>query len=320
MIHFSIIIPTKDRALLLEKALSSIVSQHFSPNDFEVIVVDNGSTDQTKEISQSFQGKIKNFSLHYQESPGLHVGRNFGAQTAKGEILIFIDDDIRANPHWLEGIQESFHQPEIVLTGGNNSPEYESPPPDWLHLLWQKTPYGKVLGYLSLLDFGDQIKTIDPLYVGGLNFSIKKSTLFEMGGFHPDAMPDSLTRFRGDGETAVSVEIKKKNYKALFNPKASVRHWVPNERMTFPYFYKRAYLQGISNSYSLIREKKGIPRHYPLQKKWHYYKLVLKKIIKNVPEPRLSISLGEIKGHLFLINEIQKDPGLLNWILKPNYY
>ena len=254
--NLSIIIPTRNRCSLLETTLKSISLQTFSPNNFEVIVVDNGSTDSTKQIVESYINNIQNIHYYYDSTPGLHVGRHLGLKEAKADLLVYADDDIEAFPTWLEGIWESFQDEEVVLVGGKNLPKWESEPPYWIYEMWMDiNHYGHSLGYLSILDFGNNIMEIDPGYVWGCNFSIKKNILIEAKGFHPDAFPQDMIKYRGDGETSVSDFIRKNNFKTIYNPKASVFHFVPTNRMTIDYFCKRAFNQGISDSYTKARKK-----------------------------------------------------------------
>ena len=93
---------------------------------FEVLIVDNGSTDKTREVCSSFKNTIPNLRYFYEETPGLHVGRHLGMKMAKSELLVYADDDIEAFPTWLEGIAESFRDEEVVLVGGKNLPKFES--------------------------------------------------------------------------------------------------------------------------------------------------------------------------------------------------
>lgn len=252
----SVIIPTRNRSELLKKTLSSILSQTMSLDDFEVIVVDNGSTDNTRYIVESFNDQIKNLRYCFDKTPGLHVGRHRGLKESKSDILVYADDDIEAFPEWLEGIWESFLDQSVALVGGKNLPQWEEEPPYWIYEMWMNVnEYGHALGHLSILDFGDKIIEIDPGYVWGCNFSIRKSVLLNAGGFHPDAFPQDMIMYRGDGETYISDYIRKSGLKALYNPKASVYHLVPRARMTIDYFCKRSFNQGISNSYSEIRNK-----------------------------------------------------------------
>jgi glycosyltransferase involved in cell wall biosynthesis len=255
-LKLSVIIPTRNRAGLLHTTLKSIALQTFPSAEFEVIVVDNGSTDNTKQIVDNCISSIRNIRYFYDATPGLHIGRHLGLKEAKAELLVYADDDIEAFPEWLEGIWESFQDNEVALVGGKNLPKWETEPPYWIYEMWMEiNKYGHSLGYLSILDFGNEIMEIDPCYIWGCNFSIRKKTLLEAKGFHPDAFPQDMIKYRGDGETSVSNYIRKKSYKTIYNPKASVYHFVPKNRMTVDYFCKRAFNQGISDSFADIRKK-----------------------------------------------------------------
>jgi glucosyl-dolichyl phosphate glucuronosyltransferase len=333
----SVIIPTRNRAKYLKITLESIAKQTFPPAEFEVLVVDNGSTDNTREVTNSFKNEIRNLRYFYENTPGLHVGRHKGLKESISTILVYADDDIEAFPTWLEGIYESFENNDIVLVGGKNLPKFESEPPAWIKKMWnQKMEYGNVLGYLSILDFGDEIKEINPSYVYGCNFSIRKDILKAARGFHPDGMPQELIKYRGDGESYVSEYIFEKGYKAIYNPKASVYHFVLNSRMTLKYFKQRAYNQGISVSYSKIRLYSGkkiynkiIPenRDIILQKKIKIIKLVsyiIFNIINFLKDPvtttiKYKINEAHKNGFKYHQNEIKKDNQLFEWVMKDNY-
>src|SRR5687767_1309912 len=151
MIELSVIIPTRDRCDLLDKTLQSILAQTCAPISFEVIIVDNGSTDATARISAEYAQRFKNFNYIFEEKPGLHEGRHSGLRASRGNILVYADDDIEAYPTWLEGIHESFSDKNVGLVGGKDIPLYETAPPAWLEFLWEKTDRGKYLTYFSLV-------------------------------------------------------------------------------------------------------------------------------------------------------------------------
>src|SRR5215216_4801701 len=100
----SVIIPTYNRATLLRKALQSIVKQTLSKKEFEVIVIDNNSTDNTAEVVSQYAYNWNNLKYFHESSAGLHAARHRGLKESAGEILVFADDDIEALPSWLEGI------------------------------------------------------------------------------------------------------------------------------------------------------------------------------------------------------------------------
>ncbi len=304
-IHLSVIIPTRNRAQRLSIALESLTMQTYPEHLFEVIVVDNNSSDDTREICRKYEETIKNFQYVYVSEPGLHVARHTGWQRACGEILIYGDDDIRASSTWLEGIAQCFKDPDVALAGGNILPEFEADPPEWLGKLWNKTPWGNVLGPYSLIDFGNHDSEISPMYVWGANFAIKKTVLSEAGGFHPDGMPSKLSRFRGDGETHVSEFIQQHKYKTVHHSRATVFHWISKERMTVEYLYKRMFLQGISDSFTYIRSNKATGKL---------------KQYKNKPD-RIEDALykGHCNGYNYHHIEVKKDPELLKWVLQSTY-
>ncbi|WP_198032529.1 glycosyltransferase family 2 protein [Aerolutibacter daejeonensis] len=326
----SIVIPTRNRAETLYACLNSLVNQTIPTEQFEVIVVDNGSNDHTSDVVSEYANAL-NLSYVYTRVLGLHVGRHEGMRRAKADILIFADDDIEANPNWIRTIVDSFDAPEVALVGGNNHPMFECAPPDWLMRWWQRPVHkGRALGYLSILDFGRGQFEIDPGYIWGCNFSIRRDVLLAAGGFHPDALPSDRLRFRGDGETHVSNYIRKSKHLALFNSDASVRHRVPAARMRPDYIAQRAYAQGISDSYTHARSSGG-PESGPSQVARRLTRLRshlqqrLKGLLPNDEVGRvlwatqLTARSAYHQGYNFHQRELRRDPALLEWVLRKDY-
>jgi len=309
----SVIIPTRNRARHLQGALFSLRGQTHGGESFEVLVVDNGSTDNTREVCETCRAFLPNFQYLYESHPGLHMGRHLGMKRAQADILVYADDDIEAFPTWLEGIAEAFCDEQVVLVGGKNLPKFESEPPVWIRRMWENEHQGgRVIPYLSILDLGDEVKRVNPYYIFGCNFSIRKSLLLEAGGFHPDAMPPELIRYRGDGETHVSRFIIIQGYKALYHPKASVYHLVPTERTTVDYFCHRAWLQGISDSYTAIRDGRC---------SFLSYLVGLSRTAKMLfsRKPTSTFFLHYLKGFLYHQREVKGDPALRDWVMKESY-
>jgi glucosyl-dolichyl phosphate glucuronosyltransferase len=339
----SIIIPTCNRCKSLKITLESILNQDFV-RDFEVIVVDNGSIDETKNICAEFSPTIKNFIYHYDEVPGLLTGRHKGAMISSGEILSFIDDDVELSTGWLNGIDDCFREsPDVHFVTGPNLPKYESYPPPWLNYFWNTTPYGgKMCTWLSLLDLGHEKIEVDPTYVFGLNFSIRKQTLFELKGFHPDCIPSHLQQFQGDGETGLSIKGRRLGYKAIYTPKALLYHCVPSSRLSAEYFEKRAYYAGVCNSYTALRDKdftRIVPAVSIIQKRkkvrivkdWLVsIKGKLNQYFGKAPIgdalPESIIELKRIlydrekQGYEFHQKAFHSDEQIRQWVLRDNYF
>lgn len=331
----SVIIPTCNRVGSLQHALSSVLTQTLSINSFEVVVVVNGSTDYTPQVIPDAQKRTAGVRFYYEPYPGLHRGRHAGAQQAQSDLLVYVDDDIIAAPGWLQAIVEAFQDPVVNLVGGRSRPEYEAEPPDWLEAFWTHTPDGRhFCGYLSLVDFGEIPCEMDPNYIWGLNFAIRKQTLEMLGGFHPDGVPWELRRYRGDGESAVTRKAKAQGLKAIYRPDALVYHRVPQSRLTVEYFERRAYLQGISDSFTTIRANRGLAalraesaaRGWKAPLRWarRSANRLLRTVVPTLSDPyqevRQRVRAAHEAGYQYHQEEVRNDPALLEWVLRPDYW
>jgi len=339
-IYISIIIPTFNRDALLPNAIKGITKLNYPTDEYEILIIDNGSTDNTENISKTIIRENPQHTIKYifEPSPGLLAARHKGASEAHGNIFTFIDDDIIPFPTWLETISKSFEEENVQLVGGKSIPKYEEAPPVWLQMLWEMTPYGGTsCCYLSLQDLGDQTKDIHPNYIFGLNLSIRKKALFDAGGFHPDLYPKYLQRFQGDGETGLTMCCYDNGFRAIYRPEAGVFHCIPPQRMTISYFENRMFYQGVCNSYTNIRLQKGM---YGKNNRTTNIKKILfshlypakKALLKYFNPKKLEEEHSELKqirqlmvsaynkGYQFHQTELKKNPELLKWVLKENYW
>lgn len=324
--YLSVIIPTRNRSKLLGGALKSIKNQSLSIESFEVIVVDNGSNDDTKCIVESYKESLTNLRYEFVPEPGLHEGRHAGLAASRGDILIYVDDDIEAFPQWLETYVDVFSDKSVSMAGGNNIPKFLIEPPQWLLALWERSlsDEGRILSALSLSEhFGDR-REFSPHLVWGCNFAIRKSILLECGGFHPDGLPKELIRYRGDGETSVSQYIVDQGLKCIFDPEASVYHKVTAGRMTHTYFRDRGYAQGISDSYTAFRNGGAIPRSASLPMR--IFRKASKMLLDSIFLPKESrhalhmLAVGYREGYSYHQRCFHEDKSVRDWVLKDKYY
>lgn len=314
MIPVSVIIPTYNRSPTLRRALSSVINQSFPCGDYEILVADNASTDNTravveKVIKENPEHKIQYF---YEPIPGSLSGRHRGAAESTGAILVFTDDDIEADPGWLSAIYDAFKDPAVHMVGGRNLPTFEAALPSWIEYVWEQGPIGSRLysGVYSLTDFGDQRHDMDACHVWSLNLSIRRETFYQIGGFHPCVLPRSHQRFQGDGETGLALKLKARALKAVYEPRALLHHLVSADRLTMEYVERRYYMQGISDSFTSIREtqKYGLicyAPEFPATARERY-----KYCIEN----------AHACGYNFHQNEVRKDPRLMSWVLRENFF
>ena len=326
----SVILPTRNRAQLLFGAIDSLAQQTVSEDAFEVLIIDNGSTDETADVVRhKARSKIK-LRYVYEPEPGLHAGRHRGMLEAVGDLLVFADDDIEAFPSWLASIQEVFTDPEVAMVGGNNHPMFLEPPPAWLMDLWnrQHPLGGQALPALSILKLDGGQRSLSPYYVWGCNFAIRKDVLLRAGGFHPDGMPKEFIRFRGDGETHVSRFVAETGMKCLFHPGASVYHKVTQERMTIDYFRQRGFNQGVSDSYTQLRNHEESARSdrswlYRFARwGWHTLKVGRALLTSPAGEPPAlqAMRQGHHEGFAYHQHAYRSDPQVREWVHRERYF
>ena len=323
----SIIIPTSNRADALRRTLESVAQMDFLGQQVEILTVDNGSVDQTPAVYKWVKEKYPNREWHYiyDAMPGLLTGRHRGAEQAKGDILAFLDDDVRLGSDWFGALLECFEDPKVMLAGGPSIPLFETNPPRWLNEFYSENEHARYCGWLSLLEGGNQRKEIPPRFVWGLNYVIRKTTLFNIGGFHPDCIPPTLQRYQGDGESGLSCKISQAGLKTLYNPQLSVQHEVPRSRLTAEYFKRRGYYQGVSDSYAEVRSTGYAPsRILSWKDLFRPAKQALVDIMQLMNSPSNTVKHRAAKsykmGFDFHQTEVRNDPKLLEWVTRKDYF
>src|SRR3989338_4858676 len=122
---YSIIIPTYNRAKFLPKTLDSVVSQTLSCHKYEILIIDDGSTDNTREKVAEFMKQYSDYDIKYfyQKNAGPAKARNLGIKESKGEIIFFTDDDCIVPHNWMATLLDGYRRyPDVVGVGGWHIP------------------------------------------------------------------------------------------------------------------------------------------------------------------------------------------------------
>jgi glycosyltransferase involved in cell wall biosynthesis len=231
----SIVICTYNRCESLKDTLGSVLTQQQDGSfDYEVIVVDNNSMDNTKEVIESykekFDGRLNNA---LENNQGLSYARNRGIKESKGEIIVFTDDDIIADKNWLINIVKCFKDYNCDAVGGRSLPLFASDVPQWII-----DNQELIRGVIGKHDYGDVVMEyqkgkIRPMI--GANMSIKRCCFDEIGFFRTDI--GQGTGSKGE-ESEFFGRLKTKGKKIYHSSKALVWHKVPRERANFKYVTK----------------------------------------------------------------------------------
>ncbi len=214
-VTFSVIITTFNRSQTLVKCLETLCDLDYPKEDYEVIIVNNNSSDNTEEVALNFieQNPDTDIKYYFVPRPGQVYARQIGILASKNEVLSFTDDDGLLVNDWLKEVAKVFNMSdEIVGVAGK------------IEILWDKTPPAWVINYeeqLGKLDYGDNEKYEVGLYMNAGNLHIKKDVLIEVGGFNPEMVGEWLI---GDGETGLWLRLKKRNMKIGWAPKALMYH------------------------------------------------------------------------------------------------
>ncbi len=241
--QISAVICTHNRDNYLGAAIDSLLSQDFATG-FEVVVVDNGSVDNTKQVVSQ---RLDNPKLKYIYEPvlGLSVARNTGAKVSTGEIIAYLDDDAVASEGWLQVLYSAYQSnPKLAIAGGKVTLLWppKTNPPHWLS--------SGLAVNLGAYDLGDRLVFIENpgLTPRGLNYSIRRSFLDDIGGF--DTNLGRVGKNLLSNEELQMTELAlEKDWKVAYLPDALVAHNVSEERLKRSWFFSRGWWQGISECY-----------------------------------------------------------------------
>jgi glycosyltransferase involved in cell wall biosynthesis len=244
-IKISAIVTTRNRVEYLKKALKGLTEQTLQQDRFEILVVDNASTDDTRKTVLDMLPVLSNLQYIYEPVLGLTHARNTGWKAARGRYIAFLDDDAIPFPQWLEKIVESFEtvMPSPGCVGGKIHPIWESPRPSWLN--------DNLARCLTILDWSDTPFFIEqPKYVAGANIAFPRDLIEQVKGFKPD-LGRVGKKLLSNEEILLSRQIEKMGFKTYYHPDIAVYHHIPASRISKLWFMRRHYWQGVSDAVTM---------------------------------------------------------------------
>lgn len=244
----SAIVPTHNRPDLLTQCLETLMAQDVGPDELEIVVVDDGSRDDLHTVVVAASAN-RRFATHCERQPpsGLNVARNRGAGVARGEVLAFLDDDTLVDTGWARALVEAFESYPCAGVGGRVRLGLTGGLPQWVgeeeRTMLTEYELGDEGRWLDLAD-GRWWLAEDPPPVGA-NCAVRRTEFVRVGGFLPglDRRGRSLV---SNGDSEFFLRLYARGGRLRYEPRASVTHCVPDERMTIPFFIRRHYAQGVS--------------------------------------------------------------------------
>jgi glycosyltransferase involved in cell wall biosynthesis len=223
---------TYNRSSYLRETLAGLVRQDYPAGCWELLVIDNNSTDDTRDVVAAFMASTPPPRWILEERAGLDHGRNRAIDEARGEVVALVDDDILVEPDWLAQLVGPFSgktQGSIGVVGGEVVPIFPDGIPDW-----QRGTH-RPLGFRK--DPGPLPPGQAPM---GANFAFPKWVFERCGRFDTDLDRKGAALF-GGGDSEMIRRVRAAGLEAWFVPGAKVLHQIPAGRLTLRYALRHAF-------------------------------------------------------------------------------
>ena len=244
----TVIICTYNRAFILGECLNSLCMQTIPTEQFRVLVIDNNSTDNTRDIVAPFTDRLRDLQYIFEPMQGLSYARNRGLAEAQTEWVAFLDDDAKAHPDWVEKILATITKGDFDAFGGPfYAWHYFGPPPVWLPDIFDT--YTAKQGYGALCDES---------YIPGGNCALKICAAKTAGGFPADM------GMRGDKcayaeEAFLFHKMATIGYRLGYTPEMKIDHCVLPHKYTFHWQLLSLFARGRSHQRVMPAQKTFMP-------------------------------------------------------------
>lgn len=236
-VQFTVLICTHNREAWLGQAIDSVLKTTSHEIDYEILIVDNASTDGTKALVEPYLGQNP-VRYIYEPKLGLSNARNTGNANAFGEFVVYLDDDGEAAPGWLEGFLKAFEQhPEASGVGGRIVPKFHGKEPAWM--------FEKSMRFYGAYDLGDAVATCE--WVPGGNAAWRLSVIEAAGGFDPNFGRVGDSPALGSEESALIKKVMDSGGVFYYTPYALMYHHIVPEKLKLKWIMTRYYGQGVTS-------------------------------------------------------------------------
>jgi glycosyltransferase involved in cell wall biosynthesis len=222
--------------------LDSVAAQQCSCGEWECVVVDNNSSDNTRERVERFTAEHPELNLRYifEQRQGLSHARNTGIAASVGDIIAFIDDDERIVEEFVEAYIKLFDSyPDAMAAGGKIIADYPTGRPRWMS-------HYPELPIANPMDFGEEVKPFPKSRIpGGGNMAMRRR-VFETIGVFDTSLGRTGKKLIGGEESDLFERMAKFSMKCYYVPRAVMYHIIPAEKLTAEYFERLTYNIGIS--------------------------------------------------------------------------
>lgn len=251
----SVIICTYNRAGILRATLAGLAALA-APPQWEILVVDNNSTDGTRAAVEEF-ASASGLAVRYLFEPqqGKSFALNTGIRESQGKILAFTDDDVAFDAGWMLALKMIIEEEGCMGAAGKIVPVWDRPAPDWFELEGQQA--------VGHFDLGQAPREIN--FAHGANAAFRKEAFEKYGGFRADLGPDGKSA-AGYEDDEFGRRLIAHGEKIMYAPRAVVYHPVEPHKLTKAYFRRWFYNIGRAAMWARIWPEEtrlyfGIPRY-----------------------------------------------------------
>jgi glycosyltransferase involved in cell wall biosynthesis len=279
----SVLIPTRNRARVLQSTLEAMCGVRRADVRAELVVVDNGSTDDTSNVCRAFRSKLPLTYLREPRAGKCHALNRALREARLGDIVVFTDDDVTPDEDWLESIvSTSSRWPKHSVFGGRIDPEWPSsvPLPRWVR---NKQIQTVAFAAHSISDRECEYPAGREPF--GPNYWVRRAALEGMS-FLESVGPHPRRRTLGD-ETHFLRQLRRRGYAPVYSPAARVRHRIEAERMTKAAIYRRAFQYGRGFVHT-----EGVPESSLLETSEVAWRL---RVVSNVAIGAMGIALASLE-------------------------